>query len=109
VKFLVDAQLPPSLADLLRRAGHEARHVDDLGLRTASDQAICDAASVGQYIVITKDEDFSALQPGSATIPVVVWVRIGNCTTQMLLAAFERVLPDLESKLRTGEYLIEIQ
>jgi len=34
VKFLVDAQLPPMLADWLRKAGHEALHVQDVGFAT---------------------------------------------------------------------------
>ena len=33
MKFLVDAQLPPALARRLREAGHEAQHVEDIGLR----------------------------------------------------------------------------
>jgi predicted nuclease of predicted toxin-antitoxin system len=40
VKFLVDAQLPPALARWLREAGHEAEHVEDVGLREGSDSAI---------------------------------------------------------------------
>jgi predicted nuclease of predicted toxin-antitoxin system len=40
VKFLVDAQLPPALARWLREAGHEAEHVEFVGLREESDSAI---------------------------------------------------------------------
>jgi predicted nuclease of predicted toxin-antitoxin system len=38
--FLIDAQLPPALAGWLREAGHDAVHVEDLGLRDANDGAI---------------------------------------------------------------------
>ena len=37
MKFLVDAQLPPMLAEWLRRAGHETKHVQDVDLRDADD------------------------------------------------------------------------
>jgi predicted nuclease of predicted toxin-antitoxin system len=37
VKFLVDAQLPSALAGWLREVGHEAAHVEDVGLREADD------------------------------------------------------------------------
>ena len=40
MKFLIDAQLPPSLAPLLTSLGHEARHVADLGLASAPDAEI---------------------------------------------------------------------
>jgi predicted nuclease of predicted toxin-antitoxin system len=38
--FLVDAQLPPALAEALRGAGLEAIHVADIGLVTATDRQI---------------------------------------------------------------------
>ena len=40
MKFLVDAQLPPALAYWLREAGHEAAHLEDVGLLHAPDGAI---------------------------------------------------------------------
>jgi predicted nuclease of predicted toxin-antitoxin system len=42
--FLIDAQLPPLLAEALRNAGCEAVHVADLGLLTATDRQIWDEA-----------------------------------------------------------------
>ena len=40
MRFLVDANLPRSLADAARAAGDEATHVRDVGLGDASDDAI---------------------------------------------------------------------
>ncbi|AFA72516.1 hypothetical protein GPOL_c14660 [Gordonia polyisoprenivorans VH2] len=59
MRFLVDAQLPARLADLLNRAGHEAIHSSDLddGNRT-TDQEICRRADLEHRTVITKDRDF---------------------------------------------------
>jgi predicted nuclease of predicted toxin-antitoxin system len=39
VKFVVDAQLPPALARLVREAGCDAFAVREIGLREASDAA----------------------------------------------------------------------
>jgi len=36
LRFLIDAQLPPRLAHRLNELGHEAVHVFDLGLATAT-------------------------------------------------------------------------
>jgi predicted nuclease of predicted toxin-antitoxin system len=36
VRFLLDANLSPRLVEGLRRAGHDARHVDDIGLLKAA-------------------------------------------------------------------------
>jgi predicted nuclease of predicted toxin-antitoxin system len=40
VKFIVDAQLPPALARWLINARHEAKHVEEVGLREADDSPI---------------------------------------------------------------------
>jgi predicted nuclease of predicted toxin-antitoxin system len=61
VHFLIDAQLPPSLARFLTAAGHSAEHVADAGLLAAADTAICDHARSTNAIIVTKDADFAAL------------------------------------------------
>jgi uncharacterized protein DUF5615 len=65
--FLVDAQLPPGLARWLAANGHEATHVSDLGLPTASDPAIWDHALAVSSVIVTKDEDFAAQGIGPIT------------------------------------------
>ena len=57
--FLIDAQLPPALADWLILQGHIAQHVDEIGLRNADDVEIWNHALVSGAIIITKDEDFA--------------------------------------------------
>jgi predicted nuclease of predicted toxin-antitoxin system len=59
--FLVDAQLPPSLAAALRDAGCEAVHVADLDLQGATDQELWNEATSRSAVLVTKDRDFSFL------------------------------------------------
>ncbi|WP_445819603.1 DUF5615 family PIN-like protein [Bradyrhizobium sp. ISRA442] len=61
--YLIDAQLPPALADAMRRAGFEAAHVVEFGMATATDGAIWNEAISRSAILVTKDRDFS-LQRG---------------------------------------------
>jgi predicted nuclease of predicted toxin-antitoxin system len=61
VNYVVDANLSPRLAQLLRDAGHDAVHVRDIGLRTASDDEIIDYAISTDRIVISHDTDFGTL------------------------------------------------
>ena len=58
MNFLVDAQLPPALARWIASQGQGAVHVFDLGFHTAADPVIWQRAEGGDYIIITKDEDF---------------------------------------------------
>lgn len=108
MRFLIDAQLPPSLADRLREAGHEAEHVNRIGLGPASDRRIWTYAAVNQAIVISKDEDFADLARRSKRGPAVIWVRLGNTTSRALWRALEPVLPEIFEGLARGERLIEV-
>jgi predicted nuclease of predicted toxin-antitoxin system len=52
VKFLVDAQLPPALAEWFRARGHEAAAVREVGLREADDQSIWFRAQTDGAIIV---------------------------------------------------------
>jgi predicted nuclease of predicted toxin-antitoxin system len=76
VKLLIDANLSPRVADALRSIEHEAVHVGDIGLLTASDKAILDWADEHDHAVITADSDFAMmLAVGGASGPSVVQLR----------------------------------
>jgi predicted nuclease of predicted toxin-antitoxin system len=109
VRFLIDAQLPPSLALLLVGHGHTAGHVADIGLRNADDSRIWAYALAHQSIIITKDEDFPHRMRQSQTSPVIVWLRIGNTSRRALLEWFEPLLPQIETLISQGDHLIEIR
>ena len=57
MRFLIDAQLPPSLARWLGERGYSASAARDEGLRDADDGSICNFAMKGMWIIVTKDED----------------------------------------------------
>lgn len=109
MKFLIDAQLPPTLASLLRAAGHEAEHVRDLGLQKSDDQTIWKHALDTQAIIITKDEDFAARSSRATTAPVVVWLRIGNATNRALQPWLAQKLPAIIELIKEGNKLIEVR
>lgn len=59
MKFLVDAQLPPSLAALLREQGHDAIHTESLPEGNfATDATIIDICVKEGRILLSKDSDF---------------------------------------------------
>src|SRR5262245_52088596 len=83
----IDAQLPPALAEWLRREhGADAVHVQQLGLLNAGDSDIFAAARSAQtaIVVITKDDDFAKLLDRQGAPPKVVWLRCGNVTNREL-------------------------
>jgi predicted nuclease of predicted toxin-antitoxin system len=61
VKFLLDENQSPRIADLLAEAGHDALHVRDIDLRTSPDDEVLAAAHEAGRVVISADTDFSEL------------------------------------------------
>ena len=108
MRFLVDAQLPPALARWLTAHGHEAEHVIDLQMATASDAAIWDFAVRAGAVIVTKDEDFAQRKALLDTGPAVIWVRLPNSRRRDLLRWLEAALPGVLSALERGETLIEV-
>lgn len=62
MQFLVDAALPRSVVDVLKEGGHQAVHVDDLGIATAADGVIADHARRHELTIITADFDFADIR-----------------------------------------------
>jgi len=61
MRFLLDMNLPPALAEWLREEGHDAVHVGAAGLGDSSDSAIFAHAAVERRVVVTCDLDFGEL------------------------------------------------
>jgi predicted nuclease of predicted toxin-antitoxin system len=76
VRFLVDANLSPLPAAALNEHGHDAVHVHDLDLDTASDAVILRRARDDDRVVISADSDFGTLLAEShARQPSVILIR----------------------------------
>jgi predicted nuclease of predicted toxin-antitoxin system len=109
VKFIVDAQLPPSLAVALRQAGYDAFAVREIGLREAKDTAIWQYALESGAAILTKDEDFAERCLRSQNAPPVIWLRIGNATNPILLSWFLPILPAVLARIKSGDRLVEVR
>lgn len=107
--FLIDAQLPPALAQyLVKKFDVEAIPIRDLGLRDASDRSIFDAARLRDATVITKDSDFVELLERLGPPPRVVWVTCGNSSNAHLRGVFDATFGDALKLLAAGAAVIEI-
>ena len=107
MRFLVDAQLPPALARRIEALGHEAEHVADRGMASASDDTIRRYAERAGAVIVTKDEDF-AVHHILSSGPAVVWLRVGNTRRAALLQRMDNELGTIVSALQRGETLVEV-
>lgn len=109
MKFIVDAQLPPAIARSLEAVGHEAKHVYDLQSVSVPDRWIWKYAVDNNAIIVTKDEDFAERSLREKTGPIIVWLRIGNCSRRALLQWFNPLLPDILKHIQQGNLIIEVR
>ena len=109
MNILIDAQLPPTLASLHKRADHQARHVEEAGLREATDPAVWDQAVREGAVIFTKDEDFALRRLPAQTEPTVVWLRLGNSSNLALQRWLMPLLPAIERMVASGDGVIELR
>jgi predicted nuclease of predicted toxin-antitoxin system len=109
VRFLVDAQLPPVLAQRLREVGHDAQAVRDVGLRDADDNAIWKYALAVGAAIVTKDGDFPQRAQQAHTSPVIIWLCVGNASNHALEQWFLPQLPQIIEWIEQGVRVLEIR
>ena len=102
MRFLVDQNRSPRLAELLREAGHDAIHTGDLGLERAPDEALILLARAQGRVIISGDTDFGALLAlAHETTPSVILFRQqrnrrAEFQARVLLENLDAIAPDLQ-------------
>jgi predicted nuclease of predicted toxin-antitoxin system len=88
MKLLFDQNLSPSLINRLADLFPDSNHVFPLGLDYADDRKIREYAGQNDFIIVTKDADYSDLHLLLGFPPKIIWIRRGNCST----SAIEQIL-----------------
>lgn len=91
-----DCRLGYRLAAQLAPAFPDSQHVDSVGLHSRADSAIWIFARDNGFAIVSKDDDFRQLSFLHGAPPKVIWLSVGNATTDVIL----RILND---KRRTIE------
>jgi predicted nuclease of predicted toxin-antitoxin system len=101
VKFLIDNNLSPLLAEGLKAAGHDAVHLRDLGMQAEPDPAVLQRAQTDERVLVSADTDFGGLLARSrATGPSVLMIRrlAGRRAAEqsaIILANLDQIAEDL--------------
>ena len=107
MKFLLDENLPPSLAHLLQEIGYEARHVKSIGLGETLDSKILAFAETSGEIILTHDLDFGTLMAQSGkSRPSIVLFRFQPVTINDYIHILDLHLPELQSALTAGAFVV---
>ena len=67
-----------------------AKQVRELGLENYSDRKIWEYAKKEQYAIVTFDSDFYDLNLILGTPPKIIWLRIGNATSDEIIQLFRQ-------------------
>jgi predicted nuclease of predicted toxin-antitoxin system len=84
--LLFDQNISPRVIDRLADIYPGSAHVFNLGLGDAMDIEIWQYAHDHDYMIVTKDADFSEFGIVKGFPPKIIWVRRGNCSTQEIEA-----------------------
>ena len=103
MKFLLDQGLPRSTVKALGDRGIAAEHVGLIGMATASDAEILEAARTRDAVVVTLDADFhSLLAAAHATTPSVIRIRIEGLKGEDIAQTIDRVIVSGQTELEAG-------
>jgi predicted nuclease of predicted toxin-antitoxin system len=102
VRFLVDANLSPRVAEWLRNEGHDAVHVFDLGLSQAGDHQILQEAARGRQVLVTVDLDFGEILARSEGRTSVLILRLRSTGTASVVRRLDVALPQAAAALGEG-------
>jgi predicted nuclease of predicted toxin-antitoxin system len=109
VTIWIDAHLSPDLLPVITElTALPAKAMRDLGLQTAKDHTIYEAAKQANAVLMTKDSDFLELSQQLGTPPQVLWITCGNTSNAYLQRILRITLPSALKLLKQGEPVIEI-
>lgn len=89
MKLLFDQNISFKVATKLRPIFPGCGQVRELKLEDKSDREIWDFARKEQYTIVTFDADFYDLVTLYGHPPKVVWLRIGNTKTEILISILQ--------------------
>lgn len=109
MKFLVDAQLPKTLARWLRGREYDAEHVLEREMGQTDDLSIWNTSVKEGRILISKDEDFFIFATRPADEGNLLWLRMGNRRTQDLLTKLNLNWVLIEAAFAGGQRIVEVR
>ncbi len=82
MKLLFDENLSHKLAERLSDAFPDSTHVRNVGLKSADDPDVWKYAVENRFVIVSRDSDLHDRSLAFGFPPKVIWIRLGNCSTQ---------------------------
>ena len=82
MKLVFDENLSHKLSDRLADLFPSSTHVRNVGLKSSDDPDVWKFAIENGFIIVSKDADMHDRSLVFGFPPKVIWIRLGNCSTQ---------------------------
>jgi hypothetical protein len=87
LKFLIDAMLPPSVAELLNALGHDCTTPSMLGAHNLPDDVLVQLASADDRVIVTENaSDFAAVTACPVLFVLKSWWPTGSLASNLASA-----------------------
>jgi predicted nuclease of predicted toxin-antitoxin system len=107
MKFLLDAQLPPSLKQVFISKGYDCIHTLDLKSGNETSDKIINSVSVAeQRILITKDSDFFDSFIVKKEPYKLILVKLGNTSKNELIKFFSDRFTEIIEEIKVEEMIL---
>jgi predicted nuclease of predicted toxin-antitoxin system len=108
MKFLIDNNLSPKVADGLNNAGHDAVHVREYGMSAATDDVVLAHARSEGRVLISADTDFGLLlaTSGAASPSLLLVRRISGRRAEQIVAIILANLGSVTEDLTSGAVVV---
>lgn len=97
MRLLFDQNLSPKLVSLLIDIFPDSTHVQNVRLDTANDIELWEYARDNDYLIVSKDSDFSDRSMVYGYSPKVIWLRRGNCSTDAVAGILRNHYWDIQA------------
>lgn len=104
MKLLFDQNISYRLPNKITHAFAVAHQVNNLGLNNAADLTIWEYAKANGYAIVTFDADFVDIANLHGCPPKIIWLRVGNMTTNAIAELLLEYATQIEHFLSQPKY-----
>jgi predicted nuclease of predicted toxin-antitoxin system len=104
MKLLLDQNISYKIVNRILDIYPDAKQVRELGLENSKDSAIWTFAKENDYCIVTFDSDFYDMGLLKGSPPRVIWLRLGNTSTQNIEKVLRKNLELIKDFLNDPSY-----
>jgi predicted nuclease of predicted toxin-antitoxin system len=96
MKLLLDQNLSRRIPEIISDLFPGSDHVANLGLDRSADGVVWDLAARDGFTILSKDSDFHQMSLVRGFPPKVIFLKVGNCTTDLILSVIRKHAADFK-------------